>query len=61
MSSNFEWEKFRANERVKERMRDAEAHRKARVGVGSSRVRVLPYALLLLGMGVLVAVMLWIG
>lgn len=41
MSSNFEWQKFQANERLRERRREAEAHRRVRESGSSSRSRLV--------------------
>lgn len=61
MDGNFEWQKFQTNERIKGRLRDAEAHRRSMSARNSLGARVLPGALFLIGVGLFVAVIVWTG
>ena len=48
MDSNYEWQKFRANERAQARLQEAETHRLAKLGdnghFGCAQCRRLPFA-----------------
>lgn len=61
MSSNYEWQKHEVKHRVESRLRDAEAHRRAKEANGWKRPAVKWTFSILVGLAIVAAVFLLAG